>query len=308
MRPREIGMLVALGALWGGSFLFIRVAAPVMGPPALVALRTLLAGAVLLLYGVLSGQRPALRARWREFLVLGALNAALPFVLIAAAELRLPASLAAILNATVPVFTGLVLAVWTGEAPSQRAVTGMVLGLCGVVVLVGWSTLPLDGATILAVAASLLAALSYGAGGVYAKTRLGGMPPLTLATGQLLGAGLLILPFAAATPPASVPSRTVLLAIAGLVLLATALGYLLYFGLLTSVGPMKTHSVTYLVPFFGLLWGRLFLAEPIGVGTIVGLGIVLAGVMLVTGVRIRVSRPSLAWATVRRRALVSRGK
>src|SRR4051812_6706230 len=162
MRPREIGMLVALGALWGGSFLFIRIAAPVMGPPVLVALRTLLAGAVLLLYGGLSGRRPVLRARWREFLVLGALNAALPFVLIAAAELRLPASLAAILNATVPVFTGLVLAVWTGVAPSQRAVAGMVLGLCGVVVLVGWSTLPLDGGTILAVAASLLAALSYG--------------------------------------------------------------------------------------------------------------------------------------------------
>src|SRR3954452_24331829 len=201
MKPREIGMLLALGALWGGSFLFIRVAAPVLGPPVLVVLRTLLAGTVLLLYGVLSGRRPVLRARWREFLVLGALNAALPFVLIAAAELRLPASLAAILNATVPVFTGLVLAVWTGEAPSQRAVAGMVLGLCGVVVLVGWSTLPLDGGTILAVAASLLAALSYGAGGVYAKTRLGGMPPLTLATGQLLGAGLLILPFAAATPP-----------------------------------------------------------------------------------------------------------
>src|SRR3954447_15585300 len=226
MKPREIGMLLALGALWGGSFLFIRIAAPVLGPPVLVALRTLLAGTVLLLYGVFSGQRPALRARWREFLVLGALNATLPFVLIAAAELRLTASLAAILNATVPVFTALVLAVWTGEAPSQRAVAGVGLGLFGVVVLVGWSTLPLDGATFLAVAASLLGALSYGVGGVYTKIRLGGVPPLTLATGQLLGAGLLILPFTATTLPESMPSRTVLLAIAGLALLATALGFL----------------------------------------------------------------------------------
>lgn len=287
MRAREVGMLVVLAALWGGSFLFIRVAVPVLGPFALIAARVLLAGVALLAYAHIAGHRPALRARWRDFLALGALNAALPFTLIAAAELRLPASLAAILNATTPLFAAVIATRWTGEPLPRGKRIGLALGVLGVAVLVGWSPLTLDGRTVLAVGASLLAALCYALGGVYAAERFRATPPLTLAIGQQLAAGLLLLTPAAFTLPPARPAPAVALAVAALALLSTALGYLLYFALIARVGPTNTLSVTFLVPAFGLLWGALFLGEAVGTGTMVGLALVLLSVTLITGLRVR---------------------
>jgi drug/metabolite transporter (DMT)-like permease len=286
MRWREIGMLITLGGLWGGSYLFIRVAVPALGPLALVALRTTLAGLLLLLYALATRRRPDLRGRWGAFLVLGAINVALPFALIAAAGLRLTASLGAILNATVPIFTALLVARRSGERLTRRALAGMALGLLGVAALVGWSPLPRDGWTLLAIAASLLAALCYSLGGIYTKERLRGVPPLTLAAGQLLAAGLLVVPPATLALPSAPPPPAVILALAGLIILSTALAYILFFALLERVGPVRTHTVTYLVPFFGVLWGALFLREPLGAGAALGLAGVLAGVLLISGVQL----------------------
>ncbi len=216
MRPRDFAGLMLLGALWGGSFLFIRVAVPALGPFLLVELRVGLAVAALFLYALAAGSMPKIRGRWRSFLVLGFLNAALPFSLISAAEIHLTASLAAILNATTVMFSAMVAAVWMGDALTARKAIGIVLGIVGVSVLVGWDPLPLNGAVLLAVAAMLLASLSYALGATYAKRSFSAIPPLGMAIGQLGGATALFLPLAVVSLPERAPSTVVTLSMLGL--------------------------------------------------------------------------------------------
>jgi drug/metabolite transporter (DMT)-like permease len=285
MGARDLGALVLLGAIWGSSFLFIRVAVPSLGPFVLMELRVGLAAAALVLLAVAVSRLPKLRFRWKELLVLGAVNAAIPFSLIAASEINLTASLAAILNTTTALFAAVVAAVWMGEALTKGKVVGLVTGVVGVAVLVGWTPIALNGVVLLSVGASLLAAFSYALGGVYAKRAFAGTPPLALAIGQQTGAAMLLLPLAVASLPTETPSLPVTLSTLALALLCTAVAYLLYFYLISSVGPTKTLTVTFLSPVFGALFGVLFLDEPVGVGTFVGLGIILSSVALVTGVR-----------------------
>jgi drug/metabolite transporter (DMT)-like permease len=259
MEARDLRALLLLGALWGASFLFIEVAVPTLGPVLLVDLRVLLAAGALVLCAVAVGSLPALRARWKEFLFLGGLNAAAPFTLIATSQLNLTASLAAILNSTTPLFGAVVAAVWIGEALTVRKAVGLLLGVAGVAVLVGLDPVPLSGVVLLAVGASLLAALCYALGGVYAKRTFSGVSPLGMGIGQQTGAAVILLPPAVATLPGELPSLAVVLSVLGLALLSTAVAYLLYFRLITSVGPTKTLTVTFLVPVFGVLFGVLLL-------------------------------------------------
>lgn len=276
-------MLLLLAALWGGSFLMIRVASPVLGPLPLVDMRVFLAGGALLLYALAIGKRPALRARGRAFLTLGALNAALPFTLIAFAELHLSASLAAILNATTPLFAALAAAVWLGQRLTPTRVLGLLLGVLGVAALVGWQAIPITPLVLASVGLSLLAALLYALGGIYAGRTFAGVPSLTLAIGQQLAAGIWLLPVALASASGSRITLGAVVAMLVLALAGTSLGYLLYFDLIARVGATNTLSVTYLVPVFGVFWGRVLLGEAIHLGTIVGLAIILTSVTLVTG-------------------------
>jgi drug/metabolite transporter (DMT)-like permease len=291
MRPRDFAGLILLAALWGGSFLFIRVAVRALGPFLLVELRVGLAAAALILYALAVGSLPKIRARWRSFLVLGFFNAAVPFSLISAAEIHLTASLAAILNSTTVMFTAIVAAVWMDDALTARKVVGIVLGVVGVTVLVGWDPLRLNGVVLLAVAAMLLASLSYALGATYAKRSFSGIPPLGMAIGQLSGAGALLLPLAVVSVPEEAPSTVVALSMLGLAFLSTAVAYLIYFRLIENVGPTSTLTVTLLVPVFGLLFGVLLLGEPIGFGTLAGLGIILTSVVLITGIAPRKNKP-----------------
>jgi drug/metabolite transporter (DMT)-like permease len=279
-----------LSVLWGGSFLFIRVAVPALGPFLLVELRVGLAAAALLLYALAAGSMPKIRGRWRSFLVLGFLNAAVPFSLISAAETHLTASLAAILNSTTVMFTAIVAAVWMGDALTARKAIGIVLGIVGVSVLVGWDPLPLNGFVLLAVAAMLLASLSYALGATYAKQSFSGIPPVGMALGQLGGAVALLLPLAVVSLPERAPSIVVIFSMLGLAFLSTAVAYLIYFRLIENVGPTSTVTVTLLVPVFGLLFGVLLLEEPFGPGTLAGLGIILTSVVLITGIAPRKSK------------------
>ena len=224
-----------------------------------------------------------LRQNWRTYLIIGLLNSALPFTLIAFSELRLTASLAAILNSTTPLFTALVAAAWGSERLTGRKVWGVLLGVVGVAVLVGGAPLAINGGIILAVLASLLAALSYGTGTVYAARHITGLPAAYASTVQLLGAAVILAaPGALALPPQR-PSAAAIGALAALILLSTTFAYLLYFFLLRNVGPTRTASVTLLVPVFGTLWSILFLREPFNVGMLLGMAIILTSVTLVTG-------------------------
>lgn len=283
MRLRDFAALLVLGALWGGSFLFIRVAVPALGPFVLVELRVVLAAVALAVYAVAASRVPQIRSRWRSFLALGFLNAAVPFSLISTAEIHLTASLAAILNSTTVLFTAIVAALWMGDALTARKIIGIVLGIVGVAVLVGWDPTPLNGVVLLSVAAMLGASLSYALGATYAKRSFSGIPPLGMAIGQQTGAAAFLLLPAAVTVPEAAPSGAVILCVLGLALLSTAVAYLIYFRLIETVGPTNTLTVTLLVPVFGLLFGVLLLDEPFELGTLAGLGIILSSVVLITG-------------------------
>lgn len=286
MRPADIARLLVLSALWGGSFIFMRVAAPALGPFVLVFFRVGIAGLVLLAYARLTGQQLALRERWRQYVMIGLLNSALPFVLIATAELRLTASLAAILNATTPLFGALIAAAWLREPLTARKLGGVALGLLGVGVVTGLSALAPTLGVLLSVAASLAAACSYGLAGSFIKARAAGAPALGMTVGSQLFAALLLAPSVPLTMPAAAPDAAAIGCTLALALLSTALAYVLYFRLMVDVGPVKTLTVTFLAPVFGVLWAALFLGERITGGTILGCAIVLVGTALVTGVRI----------------------
>jgi drug/metabolite transporter (DMT)-like permease len=284
MQCKDGAMLLALSAIWGGSFLFVRIGAPVLGPVALIELRVLIAGLVLLGYALATRKQLELRKRWRHYLAVGILNSAIPFTLIATAELNLTAGLAAILNATSPLFGAVVAALWIKEALTLKKIIGLVLGLAGVALVVGWSPLPFSLVVALSVGASLAAAVFYGIASVYTKVHVRGASSLGLSTGSQLGAALFLAPFTMAAPPQHVPSYSVLLAVLALGVFCTAIAYLLYFRLIATIGPTRALTVTFLVPVFGVFWGVVFLHEPLTWSTILGFGIILVGTGFVTGV------------------------
>lgn len=281
----DLLLLLILAALWGGSYLFVRIAGPALGPIVLMALRVSLAVVALCLYGMASRNLPDFRQRWWQFLILGVLNNAIPFTLIASAVINLNASVAAILNATTPLFTAVIAALWAKEEFGVRKGLGVLLGLFGVFVLVGWSPLPLTEQTLWATGAALLAAISYGAAAVYARLTFKGVAPLHTAIGQLAGSSLLLVPLALINPPAVWPTSAVLWAVLGLALICTSVAYLLYFRLIANAGATPAATVTFLIPFFSVLWGVTFLGEPLNLGMFVGLGVILFSVWLVLGAR-----------------------
>jgi drug/metabolite transporter (DMT)-like permease len=283
MGTRDLGALLLLSALWGASFIYIRVAVPALGPFVLVELRVGLAAVVLALCAAFVGRLPKLRSRWRQFALLGAVNVAIPFSLISAAEINLTASLAAILNSTTVMFTAVVAAVWMGDALTARKLVGVALGIAGVTVLVGWDPIAMNWVVALSVGAMLAASLAYALGSVYAKRTFADSPPLAIASGQLTAAAMLMLPLAAVSAPEQSPSTIVVLSVLGLALPSTAVAYMLYFRLIANVGPTSTSTVTLLVPLFGLLFGVVLLDEPVGVGTLAGLVLILSSVTLITG-------------------------
>ncbi len=296
MKPMHFGALFLLGAIWGASFLFIGVAVQEFGPFLLMFLRVLVGGLILLLIGWITQKQNPLgllrwRDNWRKYLIVGLLNSALPFTLIAFSELKLTVSLAAILNSTTPLFTALVAAVWNNERLTGRKLLGVFMGVIGVAMLMRGSPLIVDLYLIVAVLASLSAALCYGTATVYAARHISGLPAIFASISQLLSAAILLAPPAMLTIPDEMPSSTAIIALLSLIILSTSCANLLYFFLLKNVGATQTASVTFLVPVFGSLWGILFLREPFNSGMLLGMVIILTSVGLVAGIRIRKHMP-----------------
>ncbi len=283
MRTKDLLALILLGAIWGSSFLFIRVAVPALGPFPLMELRVGLAALALAPFVFALGLLPEVRKRWRQFLLLGTFNAAVPFSLIALGEITLTASLAAILNSTTVLFAALVARAWIGEPLTAGKLLGVVLGIAGVAVLVGLDPLPLNGVVLLSVGASLLAALSYAVGGTYVKKAFPEVGWPAMAVGQQAWAAAVLLPFAGATLHGALPPGAAALSALALALVCTAAAYPIYFSLIASVGPTSTLTVTFLSPMFGTLFGVVLLDEPFGLGTLAGLATILLSVTLVTG-------------------------
>lgn len=295
MQAREYVYLVVLSAIWGLSYVFIQVASPLLGPALLIDLRVSVAAGVVLAYVAASGQLrrsfPDMRSRWRAYFILGALNAALPFTLIAISELQLPASYAALLNSTAPIFSTVIAVSVLSARLSRRTALGLVFGIVGVAVAVGVAPFALTEGILFSVALSLVAACSYGVAALYLHREFRTTPPITISIGQQLAAGALLLPFALVEAPRADFTLLAIGAMLGLALLSTVVAYLLYFHILQAAGPTEALSVTFLMPVFGVLWAHLLLGEPIGIGTVVGLALILVGVELVVGLGRRHSEP-----------------
>ena len=285
MTARQFSELLALAALWGASFLFMRVAVPEFGPVMVTEIRVLLASLTLAPLLWMSGQWPSLRAHARPLLVVGVVNSALPFVFYSYALLWISTGLAAILNATAPLWGALIAWAWLGERLSPSRVLGLVMGFAGVVWL-AWDQAGLRsgagwGQAAWAVMACLASTFCYGFSVNFTKRHLTTAPPMAVAAGtQMVAAFALAVP-AATTRPAAMPSPGAWAAVTVLGLACTGLAYWLYFRLIASVGPSKALAVAYLIPLFALFWGWLFLGEGVtpvmaGAGSIILLGTALA--------------------------------
>lgn len=285
MRLRDLATLFLLAALWGGSFLFIRIAAPELGTFTLAAGRVLLAAPLLWAWMRFKRTRVDMRPLAGKLLVIGALNSAIPFALIGAAELHVTASLTAMLNATVPLWATVFSVLWLGERITPKRGAGLLLGVVGVAVLVGWSPVELTRATLLAIVGILIACASYALSGVYTRTQLAGIPAPALALGQQFGAMVWLAAPALWQVSDARFTQPAVWSLVALGVLCTAIAYPLYFYLIAAVGPMKTTTVTYLLPMFGTAWGAIFLAEPVTRGMLLGMAIVLSSVFLVNEVR-----------------------
>jgi drug/metabolite transporter (DMT)-like permease len=283
LKPLDLIELCALGALWGCSFLLMRIAAPEFGPVPLIALRV--CTAALFLFPILA-YRGSAAALWRRrggFAVVGLINSAFPFTVFAYATLYLTAGYTAVINATAPLFTALVAFIWVGERLSRAGVVGLLVGLLGVVVLVR-DQLSIDlGHSALAIVAGLAGSLSYGVAGNHARIRMSGVGSLELAAGSQVAASLMLLPLCVVFWPARNPSINAWLAVLTLGVLCTGIAYILYFRLLIRLGPARAVTVTYLVPVAAMISGALALDEQISHGMLAGCGLILAGTGLATG-------------------------
>jgi drug/metabolite transporter (DMT)-like permease len=272
----DAARLVALAAIWGASFLFVRIAAPVIGPVATADLRMLIAGAALLLYYAVSGFDAQWRLRWREYLAIGALNSAAPFLLYAYAALELSVGLLAVLNATSPMWAALLGALLLREPLTPARAAGLAIGMAGVAMVSGAEA----STRWLSIAAGLGAALCYALTGI-ALTRWGrGAPARGMAVGTQLTGGLLLLPLLALAPPGNLtPGIAATMLALGMV--CGALAYILYFRLIADIGATGALTVTYLIPLFGMLWGALALGEALTAMRVLGALVVTAGTLLV---------------------------
>jgi drug/metabolite transporter (DMT)-like permease len=279
MRPADTARLVLLAAIWGASFLFNRITAPVLGPVLTAELRTLIAGVALAAYFALSGYDIEWRRWGRHYLVVGIFSSALPFLLWAYAALTVTAGVLSVLNATSPMWGALCAALLLRERMSMRRVVGLAVGIAGVALV----TSPTGGTALHypAVAAALAAAFSYGLIATYLRRWASAVPSRGMAAGSQFAAGILLIPLIPLSPPTVMPAPLIVASILALGLVCGAVAYLLYFRLIADIGATRALTVTYLIPVFGVLWGALFLGEALTLTMLGGGVLVIAGTVLV---------------------------
>jgi len=288
MGAREWGLLFFLSLLWGGSFFFSKVALRELSPLVIVLARVTIAAIALHLLVLARGQRmPSSPHLWAMFAVMGILNNLIPFSLIFWGQTQISSSLAAILNATTPLWTVLLANVYTrDERLSGRRLTGVLIGITGVVIIVGPDTLLHGlGANFIAQLAVLGATLSYAFAGIYGR-RFAGVPPLFTATGQVTCTALLMAPIVFLSDPqvlTTVPTLPTIGAILGLALLSTALAYVVYFNLLAKAGATNLLLVTMLIPMSALLLGATLLGEQLTAIQLFGMVVIGIGLLWIDG-------------------------
>lgn len=274
--------LLTLAAIWGGSFIFMRVIAPVMGAIPTANARVLIAGIVLSIYFAVTGLEVEWKKNWKQYLIIGIVASGIPFSLFAYASLYIPASYEVILNSTAPIFGAVFSWLWLQEEMNWTKAIGLITAAIGVGVVVDIGRADLTVTFISSVLACLLAAICYGLAGIYIKKFTKGLKPIAIAGGSQLLVGLVMLPISLTynVDLQAIMQPQIILCILGLALICSMVAYLLYYQLLSDIGPTRALSVTFLMPVFGMLWGNLFLGEIITLQMILGTVVILFGTWL----------------------------
>jgi drug/metabolite transporter (DMT)-like permease len=286
MRTADWLLLVLLSVLWGATFFFIAVTSPEIPPFTLVLARVAVAAIALVPVVFLVGERlPATAAGWWPFIVQAVINNVIPFTLIVYGQLRIPSGLAAVLNATTPLFALVVARLFAGEALSASKVAGVVLGVAGVGILVGPEALSTNASGVIGMICILGAALSYAVSALWMR-RLRHIPPLVSSAAQLTCSSLMLLPLAAAIErfwQLPMPTAPALLAVLGLALISTALAYIVFFRLNASAGPTNVMLVTLLIPVTATVLGVALLNETLTQHQIAGALVIGSGLVVIDG-------------------------
>lgn len=285
MKKTDLATLLLLGALWGASFLFMRVGANQFGGMALAGMRAIGAAACSIPWLASRVLLAELRAHWRSVLVVGIANSALPFVLLSYAAQSLPSGLSAIFDAIAPLLVAASGWLWLGEKLDVPRACGLAIGLVGVVWLVGGTMGFGHGGAAegWAMAACVGANACYTFGAHYSHRRLQVVSPLAIAIGSQIAAAVLLLPFTLWLWPARAPTAQAWVAMFGLAAACTSLAYVLFYRLMARIGSTRSMAVLYLIPVFGVLWGALFLGETVTAAMAGGCAVILLGVALTTG-------------------------
>jgi drug/metabolite transporter (DMT)-like permease len=278
-------MLLVLASLWGASFMFIKVGVRELAPGTLICFRLALGAMTVLPVALVTlGRRElarSLRAAAGPLFLVGLINSALPITVLAWGEKRVDSGLAAVIQASAPLFTALLaLRFSRGEVVTGSRFAGLLVGFGGVALLVGVQ----PRGDVLSALAITFTALCYAAAALYSARALAHVPPLVTAVGALASATLILVPFAIAQPPHGVPGWKVTGSLLALGILGTGVAYVLYYALLAGAGASRAILITYLSPALALGYGAIFLGEAVTASAVVGLALVLGGVALGTGV------------------------
>lgn len=284
MKTSPIIELILLAAIWGASFMFMRIGSPEFGPIFFMAMRTTIASLFLVPIVIYYQQHKELKGIKLKIFIVGLLNTAIPFVLFGYATLYLTAGITSILNATTPMFGAIVAYIWLKDRLTKNATFGLFIGFVGVYILMFPKLESNFTNTLVPALAVMLATLCYGISANYTKRYLSGVKPMLLAAGSQVSAALALLPISLFFLPQALPSYAAVNALVILGIVCTGVAYVLFFRLIADLGPAKAISVTYLIPAFGIFWGALFLNETITLWTVVGCGFILTGVGMTTGV------------------------
>jgi drug/metabolite transporter (DMT)-like permease len=281
VRPIDFARLVLLAALWGGAFIFLRSVSPVFGAVPTAGTRVLIGGSFLLGWFALTRYPMRWRGFNRHYAVVGTFMCAIPFSLYGFAAQHIPGSYLAIFNASTPLWGAALAAMLLGESLTPVKLVGLAMGVAGVGLVAGRGGADTDSLFAVAVLACLGATLCYAIGSTYVKRWASHTEPRAVAAASQLFGGVLLLPFWFVDPPPSSIEASTFLDLLGLAVLCTAIAHLLYYRLIADVGPSRTLTVSFLIPPFAMLWGKLFLDEAITAAMVAGTLIVIAGTLLV---------------------------
>lgn len=291
MDRRSWSLLIALAAIWGASYMLIKIGLRDLSPAMVACLRVALAALVVAPLAAVRGSLGAVRAAVGMLVLVGAVQVAGPFWLISLGEQEISSALAGILIATAPIFTAL-LAIWIDDEERSRGLrlVGIGVGIGGVVLLMGVD-LGGSGSALLGGLAVVLAGLGYAIGGFLVKHRLAGLDPIAMTAAVMTASAILLLPAALATAPSEAPRLGPLAAVAALGVVGTGLAFVIFYGLIARVGPARSFLVAYLAPGFAVAYGATLLGESITIATVAGLALILAGSWLAAEGRPPLSRP-----------------